>query len=128
MVLANLYEANSSCHSTFKSLGLRWLDIDMDLFQVPKLVVLFIFIEFSYCELKPCGELQNSSATVLCKSKESQRTNSPPQPFPVKVTPIIDFKDIIDIDPEEKTMSTFIKMILTWTDEGLGIVKGKNQR
>ena len=128
MVLANLYEANSSSVSTFKSLGLRRLEIEMDFFQVPKLVLLFILIEFSYCELKPCGELQNSSITVLCKNNESQRTNSPPQPFPVKVTPIIDFKDIIDIDPEEKTMSTFIKMILIWTDEGLGIVKGKNQR
>ena len=128
-MLPNLYEANSSCHSTFESLGLRRLEIDMDLFQVPKLVTLFIFIEFSYCELKPCGELQNSSVTVLCKNKESQRTNSPPQPFPVKVTPIIDFKDIIDIDSEEKTMSTFIKLILTWTDEGIGIVKGKkNER
>ena len=100
----------------------------MDLIQVPKLILFFIFIAFSYCELRPCVELQNSSVTLLCKNKESQRTNSPPQPFPVKVTPIVDFKDIIDIDPEEKTMSTFIKLILTWNDGGLGIVKGKNQR
>ena len=102
----------------------------MEFFQIVSFLILLLsilFIDSSYCELETCAKLQNSSVTVLCKNKESQRTNSPPQPFPVQVTPIVDFKDIIDIDPEEKTMTTFIKLILIWTDEGLGIVKGKNQ-
>ena len=53
---------------------------------------------------------------------ESKRPNWPPEPRPVLITPIVNIKDILDIDPNMKTLTVFIELILLWNGRILKLV------
>ena len=79
-------------------------------------------------ELKLCTQTKVSSTNQLCKKMESKRPNWPPEPRPVLITPIVNIKDILDIDPNMKTLTVFIELILLWKDFEISVLKGKGHQ
>ena len=54
--------------------------------------------------------------TKLCKKEENYKANSAPKPWPVNVTPIINIKDVLEIDQVKKSMTIYVYLITYWLD------------
>ena len=78
------------------------------------ITLIYVCISKTYCDLKLC----NTSVTItqLCKRFEDYRANAIPNPTPLLVTPIIDLKNILYIEPDKKTLSLYINFIMDWQD------------
>ena len=79
------------------------------------LVFIFVFTPKISCVLQSCS--QSVSITQLCNRFENYRANTAPKPWPVIVNPIIDFKNILEIESDEKTMTVYINFIMNWIDQ-----------
>ena len=79
------------------------------------LVFIFVFTPKISCVLELCSE--SVSITQLCNKYENYRANTAPKPWPVIVNPILDFKNILEIESDEKTMTVYINFIMNWIDQ-----------
>ena len=91
-------------------------------------ITILILFNLVNGELKLCTQTKVSSTNQLCKKMESKRPNWPPEPRPVLITPIVNIKDILDIDPNMKTLTVFIELILLWKDFEISVLKGKGHQ
>ena len=79
------------------------------------LVFIFVFTPKISCVLHSCSE--SVPITQLCNRFENYRANTAPKPWPVIVNPILDFKNILEIESDEKTMTVYINFIMNWIDQ-----------
>ena len=67
-----------------------------------------LLLYFNYCsilvkaELKLCSE--NVTKSQICKKSIKYRANSTPKPWPVSLKSIVDWKNILAIDPDKTSM------------------------
>ena len=64
-----------------------------------------------------CSEHIN--ATRLCKFSEDHCPVCAPKPWPVKVTPLLFLKDLLDIDESKKTIQLYARITFFWIDNGI---------
>ena len=75
------------------------------------------FIQVSKSSLILCSE--KVSRVQVCQNKASYRPNIPPTPRICVISPVVDVKDILDVDTEKKTITIHLYIILQWMDDGL---------
>ena len=65
-----------------------------------------------------CNETKNvkNGNIQLCKESETYCPVCPPNPkdWPTKINPIIDFKDVLDVNEEKKSVTILINLIMIW--------------
>ena len=66
-----------------------------------------------------CSE--NTTETRLCKIDDDHCPVWPPKPWPVRVTPLLSLKDILDIDESKKTIQLFARITFFWFDYGINV-------
>ena len=76
-------------------------------------------------QLLKCPE--NANQTIICTKNEDHMSDRVPRPIPRNITSIIDVKDIIGINEDEKTMTVYLHLIMEWQDPQLDVrgPKGK---
>ena len=86
-----------------------------------------LLLYFNYCcsilvkaELKLCSE--NVTKSQICKKSIKYRANSTPKPWPVSLKSIIDLKNILAIDPDKKTMTADLYLIVEWIDPEINVI------
>ena len=52
----------------------------------------------------------------LCKANETYCPVCPPKDWPAIINPIIDFKDVLDVNEKKKSITMLINLILIWHD------------
>ena len=82
---------------------------------------------FNFCgsilvkaELKLCSE--NVTKSQVCKKSLKYRANSTPKPWPLVLKSIVDLKNILAIDPDKKTMTADIYLIVEWIDPEINVI------
>ena len=75
------------------------------------LLTLFIHIEG---KLLKCAEKSNK--TIICTRNVDYKSDRVPRPIPRDITSIIDVKDIIGINENEKTITIYLHLIMEWED------------
>ena len=90
------------------------------------LTLVYVFIPKSICYLKLCNE--SVTITQLCKKFENYRPSATPRPTPLLLTPIIDFKNVLEIEPDKKTMTVYINFIMHWVDEEIYVNPSNGQK
>ena len=78
------------------------------------LMNLSVFIE---CDLILCAE--KVSRVQICKKEANYRPNITPYPRLCVIKPVVDIKDILDINLEKKTITVYLYIILQWIDNSL---------
>ena len=71
-------------------------------------------------ELKLCSE--NVTKSQICKKSIKYRANSTPKPWPVSLKSIVDLKNILAIDPDKKTMTADLYLIVEWIDPEINVI------
>ena len=85
-----------------------------------------LLLYFNYCsilvkaELKLCSE--NVTKSQMCKKSIKYRANTVPKPWPVLLKSIVDLKNILAIDPDKKTMTADIYLIIEWIDPEINVI------
>ena len=86
-----------------------------------------LLLYFNYCcsilvkaELKLCSE--NVTKSQICKKSIKYRANTVPKPWPVLLKSIVDLKNILAIDPDKKTMTADIYLIIEWIDPEINVI------
>ena len=77
---------------------------------------LFILIEG---KLLKCSA--NVSQTIICTENEDHMSDRVPRPIPRNIASIVDVKDIIGINEDEKTMTVYLHLIMEWQDPQLDV-------
>ena len=70
----------------------------------------------SYCNEKM---IEDNPKTLLCKEDDTYCPVCPPKDWPRKIDPIIDFKDVLDVNEEKKSITILINLILIWNDTSI---------
>ena len=85
-----------------------------------------LLLYFNYCsilvkaELKLCSE--NVTKSQMCKKSIKYRANTVPKPWPVSLKSIVDLKNILAIDPDKKTMTADLYLIVEWIDPEINVI------
>ena len=74
----------------------------------------------THAELKLCTE--NVTKSQICKKSIKYRANSTPKPWPTVVKSVIELKNILAIDPDKKTMTVDIYLIMEWVDVEINVI------
>ena len=77
-------------------------------------------------EIKTCVDRVFTSQ--LCTTDSEYSVFNPPKPWPLVLNPMVDIKDVIDIDEEKQTMTVYIYMSLSWADDSLKVVSPPGTR
>ena len=89
----------------------------MKVLNLISLLTLLIHIEGKLLE---CQE--NSNKTTICTKNVDYKSDRVPRPIPRDITSIIDVKDIIGINENEKTMTIYLHLIMEWKDPQLDVI------
>ena len=65
-------------------------------------------------DLKLCSE--KVSISQLCKTEPDYQPNRPSGPYPLIINSYLDFRSVLDIDADKKTMTMNIFMIMEWIE------------
>ena len=88
----------------------------------------FISLAFLMRKVHGITLCSNSNSNInLCQLNENQTANQPPTPSPLKITPILDIRDILAINEKEETMTLMARIILDWKDLGISVRKAKKR-
>ena len=82
-----------------------------------KLILLFYAITLFVTingDLKLCSE--KVSVSQLCKTEPDYQPNRPSPPYPLIINSYLDFRSVLDIDPDKKTITINIFMIMEWIE------------
>ena len=74
----------------------------------------------THAELKLCTE--NVTKSQICKKSIKYRANTLPKPWPTVVKSVIQLENILAIDPEKKTMTVEIYLIMEWIDLEINVI------
>ena len=77
-------------------------------------IIIFSSIISAERNLELCSN--PTKITKLCKKEDDYKANSAPKPWPVNVTPIINIKDVLEIDQGKKSMTIYVYLITYWFD------------
>ena len=66
--------------------------------------------------MKPSGIQFYSSKTFIVNWKLINNKIRVPRPLPLTINPIVDIKDILAIDEDDKSMTVDIYIIMKWVD------------
>ena len=93
--------------------------------EITYILTLLLYLNFFstslvYADLKLCSE--NVTKSQICKKSIKYRANSVPKPWPVSLKSIIDLKNILAIDPDKKTMTADIYLIVEWIDPEINVI------
>ena len=72
---------------------------------------------FTESELILCSK--NVSRIHVCKKQANHRPNVTPYPRLCVIKPVVDIKDILNINVEKKTITVYLYIILQWIDDSL---------
>ena len=87
------------------------------MFHIVLLLLTSLFYSKTESSLILCSE--KVSRVQVCQNKGTYRPNVTPYPRLCVVKPVVDIKDVLDIDPEKKTITVYLYIILQWVDDGL---------
>ena len=98
--------------------------------KVVEFVTIFLLLIYSIL-IK--GEKVNTCAdrvftSQLCTTDSEYSIFNPPKPWPLVLNPMVDIKDVIDIDEEKQTINLYIYMSLSWTDDSLKVISPPGTR
>ena len=89
-------------------------------------LTLLLYFNLCACTTLVLGELKLCSKNVtksqICKKSIKYRANSTPKPWPIILKSIVDMKNILAIDPDKKTMTADIYLILEWIDPEINVI------
>ena len=93
--------------------------------EITYILTLLLYLNFCstslvYAELKLCSE--NVTKSQICKKSIKYRANSTPKPWPIILKSIVDLKNILEIDPDKKTMTADIYLIIEWIDPEINVI------
>ena len=93
--------------------------------EITYILTLLLYLNFCstslvYAELKLCSE--NVTKSQICKKSIKYRANSTPKPWPIILKSIVDLKNILAIDPDKKTMTADIYLIIEWIDPEINVI------
>ena len=71
---------------------------------------------------------ENSNKTTICTRNIDYKSDRVPRPIPRDITSIIDVKDIIGINENEKTMTIYLHLIMEWEDPQLDVTGPEGNR
>ena len=69
----------------------------------------------SFCDEIKEKDVENSTIQ-LCKDNDTYCPVCPPKDWPAEINPIIDFKDVLEVNEEKKSITILIDLILIWHD------------
>ena len=81
------------------------------------IVLLLNLSVFVKSDLILCSE--KVSRVQICKKETNYRPNITPYPRLCVIKPVVDIKDILDINLEKKTITVYLYIILQWIDNSL---------
>ena len=79
--------------------------------------VLLLFMVKSIICLKTCSVATNKPE--ICAIYENHTMNKPPRPWPMKLQPTIEFRDIIDFDQDANTITLVVRVLMHWNDTSI---------
>ena len=94
--------------------------------KVELLIFLWSFFTNIEGQLLKCPE--NANQTIICTINEDHMSDRVPRPIPRNITSIIDVKDIIGINEDEKTMTVYLHLIMEWQDPQLDVRGPKKKK
>ena len=71
---------------------------------------------------------EDSNKTIICTRNEDYKSDRVPRPIPRIITSIVDVKDIIGINDNEKTMTIYLHLIMEWEDPQLDVTGPEGNR
>ena len=83
--------------------------------------VIFLICPNESSNIPYCSNNQ-SDRIQICKKDNNHVTNRPPKPYPIKVIPILDLKDVHDVDVERETLTVYVKIVLWWEDFSISVI------
>ena len=86
--------------------------------------ILFLLkLDLALCEslLPPCSVEKITEDPYLCKLSNEHCSACPPKPWPAKVTPIVNIKDIVDLDKNKKSLTVVTEITLSWDDPNISV-------
>ena len=86
-------------------------------FLLVLLVLLLNLKVFIKSDLILCSE--KVSRVQICKKEANYRPNITPHPRLCVIKPVVDIKDILDINVDKKTITVYLYIILQWIDNSL---------
>ena len=94
-------------------------------------MVLFLFlfiivsVSFSVSDRIPkCSKKNEEDILQLCiKESAAACAVCVPRPWPVQVTPIMSDAQVLHIDDDEKTVTMYVKLTLTWKNSAVSVTK-----
>ena len=91
---------------------------------------LFFILELnlSHCEslLPPCSVEKITEIPYLCKLNNEHCSVCPPKPWPTKVTPTINIKDLLNLDKDKKSLTVYTDIALSWADPAISVKTPNN--
>ena len=84
-------------------------------------IPLVLWALFSQIEGKLFNCAENSNETIICTRNADYKSDRVPRPIPRNISSIIDVKDIIGINENEKTMTIYLHLIMEWEDPQLDV-------
>ena len=91
-------------------------------------ILLLLELNLSHCEslLPPCSIEKITQDPYLCKLNNEHCSACPPKPWPAKITPIVNIKDILDLDKDKKSLTVFTEINLIWDDPAISVKTPNN--
>ena len=90
---------------------------------------IILFLQFI---VAPCSSLflhcNDSFVDTVCFMNEKYIPTISPDPLPTKVNITINLFDVLNVDPEEHSVTLMLKMRFTWIDERLDIQRSEDYK
>ena len=91
-----------------------------------RVFILFI-LHKTIAQLKSCDE--EFSELSLCYIDENgYDLSGPSKPYPSKLTPSIEIHDVVEFNPDEKSLSLLLEIHLQWNDSRLFLKSGDENK
>ena len=87
------------------------------MFHIVLLLLTSLLYSKTESSLILCSE--KVSRVQICKKETNYRPNITPYPRLCVIKPVVDIKDILDINLEKKTITVYLYIILQWIDNSL---------
>ena len=96
------------------------------------LETMIFLLELNLCHgeslLPLCSVEKISEVPYLCKLNNDHCSACPPKPWPTKVTPIVNIKDLLNLDKDKKSLTVSAEIFLSWVDPAISVKTPNNSK
>ena len=93
----------------------------MKIFSIICISFSFLICSIESSNIPYCSSNQTDNIQI-CKKDNTHTINRPPKPHPLIVIPILDLKDVHDVDVERETLTVYAKIVLWWEDFSISVI------